>query len=286
MRIAHVGPVATSIPPPKSGSVETMTSLLTEGLVARGHDVTLFATGDSTTSAKLHATFPRGYWRGRQPSGRGSCARCSTSRRRSSGPRSSTSSTTRRCTTRCRWRSRGCRRRRSCRRCITRRARPKSRSGRRYPEAPFVAISQEQARAARRAQRRRHRAARASTPTASRSARRRTTTCCSSAASPRARACCRRSRWRAASACACCSRPPRTTTIATRRAARRRPQIVYVGEADHATKVRLLGGARALLYPVQAARAVRAGAGRGDGLRHAGRRARPRRRRRARRSRA
>ena len=37
------------IPPPKSGSVETMTSLLTEGLVARGHDVTLFATGDSTT---------------------------------------------------------------------------------------------------------------------------------------------------------------------------------------------------------------------------------------------
>jgi glycosyltransferase involved in cell wall biosynthesis len=62
LRIAHVGPVATSIPPPKSGSVETMTSLLTEGLVARGHDVTLFATGDSQTSAKLHAMYPRGYW--------------------------------------------------------------------------------------------------------------------------------------------------------------------------------------------------------------------------------
>ena len=61
MRIAHVAPVATSIPPPKSGSIELMTSLLTEGLVARGHDVTLFATGDSTTKATLHATFPRGY---------------------------------------------------------------------------------------------------------------------------------------------------------------------------------------------------------------------------------
>lgn len=62
LRIAHVGPVATTIPPPKSGSVETMTSLLTEGLVARGHDVTLFATGGSTTRARLHATFTRGYW--------------------------------------------------------------------------------------------------------------------------------------------------------------------------------------------------------------------------------
>jgi glycosyltransferase involved in cell wall biosynthesis len=39
-----------------------MTSLLNEGLVARGHDVTLFATGDSKTRATLHATFPRGYW--------------------------------------------------------------------------------------------------------------------------------------------------------------------------------------------------------------------------------
>jgi glycosyltransferase involved in cell wall biosynthesis len=62
LRIAHVGPVATSIPPRKSGSVETMTSLLTEGLVARGHDVTLFATGDSKTSARLHAIYAHGYW--------------------------------------------------------------------------------------------------------------------------------------------------------------------------------------------------------------------------------
>jgi glycosyltransferase involved in cell wall biosynthesis len=62
MRIAHIAPVATTIPPPKSGSVETMTSLLTEGLVARGEDVTLFATADSKTTAKLHAIYPHGYW--------------------------------------------------------------------------------------------------------------------------------------------------------------------------------------------------------------------------------
>src|SRR5207245_4393372 len=62
VRIAHIAPVATTIPPPKSGSVETMTSLLTEGLAARGHDVTLFATGDSKTRAKLVGIYPHGYW--------------------------------------------------------------------------------------------------------------------------------------------------------------------------------------------------------------------------------
>jgi glycosyltransferase involved in cell wall biosynthesis len=49
------------VPPSKSGSVETMTSLLTEGLVTRGHDVTLFAAGHSRTAAHLHASFPLGY---------------------------------------------------------------------------------------------------------------------------------------------------------------------------------------------------------------------------------
>ena len=66
MRVAHVAPVATTIPPPKSGSVETMTSLLTEGLVASGVDVTLFATADSKTNATLHGTYPRGYWHDEQ----------------------------------------------------------------------------------------------------------------------------------------------------------------------------------------------------------------------------
>ena len=62
LRIAHIAPVATTIPPPKSGSVETMTSLLTEGLVERGHKVTLFATADSQTTATLAAIYPHGYW--------------------------------------------------------------------------------------------------------------------------------------------------------------------------------------------------------------------------------
>ena len=62
LRVGHVGPLATRTPPPKSGSVEHVASLLTEGLVARGVDVTLFATGDSTTTAKLHAIVPHGYW--------------------------------------------------------------------------------------------------------------------------------------------------------------------------------------------------------------------------------
>jgi len=61
LRIAQVAPVATSVPPPRSGSIETMTALLTDGLVAQGHDVTLFATSESRTRAMLHATFGRGY---------------------------------------------------------------------------------------------------------------------------------------------------------------------------------------------------------------------------------
>ena len=61
LRIAQVAPVSTSVPPVRSGSIETMTSLLTEGLVRRGHDVTLFATGTSRTAAKLHAIYRQGY---------------------------------------------------------------------------------------------------------------------------------------------------------------------------------------------------------------------------------
>jgi len=61
LRLALVGPVAQSIPPLRSGSVETVTAMLADGLVARGHDVTLFATATSVTTAKLHARFPVGY---------------------------------------------------------------------------------------------------------------------------------------------------------------------------------------------------------------------------------
>lgn len=62
LRIAQIAPVATGLPPDGSGSVELVTWLLTEGLVKRGHDVTLFATGDTKTSAKLAAVYPHGYW--------------------------------------------------------------------------------------------------------------------------------------------------------------------------------------------------------------------------------
>ena len=61
LRIALVGPVATTVPAAKSGSVEQITQLLCDGLVARGHHVTLFGVAGSRTSASLHATFERGY---------------------------------------------------------------------------------------------------------------------------------------------------------------------------------------------------------------------------------
>ena len=56
-----LAPVAWRTPPRAYGPWELVTSLLTEGLVERGVDVTLFATGDSITSAVLDAVVPRGY---------------------------------------------------------------------------------------------------------------------------------------------------------------------------------------------------------------------------------
>lgn len=61
LRIAIVGPVATSIPAAKSGFVELITLLLCDGLQARGHQVTLFGVASSRTRASLHATFEHGY---------------------------------------------------------------------------------------------------------------------------------------------------------------------------------------------------------------------------------
>lgn len=61
LRVALVGPVAQSIPPRRSGSVETVTALLADGLVARGHSVTLFGIRSSESDAELHATFEHGY---------------------------------------------------------------------------------------------------------------------------------------------------------------------------------------------------------------------------------
>lgn len=53
MRIAIIAPIIESIPPQKYGGTERVVHILTEKLVQRGHNVTLFATGDSDTSARL-----------------------------------------------------------------------------------------------------------------------------------------------------------------------------------------------------------------------------------------
>ena len=60
MRIAMVAPLAEPVPPPLYGGTERVVSVLTEELVRRGHDVTLFASGDSQTTAKLHPCCERG----------------------------------------------------------------------------------------------------------------------------------------------------------------------------------------------------------------------------------
>ena len=59
MRIAQVAPLTEAIPPKLYGGTERVVSWLTEELVALGHDVTLFASGDSQTSARLEAIWPR-----------------------------------------------------------------------------------------------------------------------------------------------------------------------------------------------------------------------------------
>jgi len=61
LRVAMLAPVAWRTPPRHYGPWESVTSLLTEGLVARGVDVTLFATLDSCTSAVLAGVCPHGY---------------------------------------------------------------------------------------------------------------------------------------------------------------------------------------------------------------------------------
>jgi glycosyltransferase involved in cell wall biosynthesis len=59
MRIAQVAPLVESVPPPGYGGTERVVSYLTEELVREGHDVTLFASGDSVTAAELVACAAR-----------------------------------------------------------------------------------------------------------------------------------------------------------------------------------------------------------------------------------
>ena len=62
MRIAMVARLAQAIPPRLYGGTERAISVLTEELVRREHEVTLFASGDSDTTAELVACFPRAQW--------------------------------------------------------------------------------------------------------------------------------------------------------------------------------------------------------------------------------
>jgi len=59
MRILQVAPLAERVPPPAYGGTEAIVSLLADGLVRRGHDVVLRASGDSITLARLRSVYPR-----------------------------------------------------------------------------------------------------------------------------------------------------------------------------------------------------------------------------------
>jgi glycosyltransferase involved in cell wall biosynthesis len=59
MRIAQIAPLWERVPPPAYGGIELIVGLLTDELVKRGHDVTLFASGDSITRAKLASIHPQ-----------------------------------------------------------------------------------------------------------------------------------------------------------------------------------------------------------------------------------
>lgn len=60
MKIAQIAPIVERVPPKKYGGTERVVSALTEALVKRGHEVTLFASGDSITEARLASVYPRG----------------------------------------------------------------------------------------------------------------------------------------------------------------------------------------------------------------------------------
>src|SRR5258708_30970123 len=70
MKLAMLAPIAWRTPPKHYGPWESIASLLTEGLVSRGVDVTLFATLDSVTAAALDGVCPHGYAEDAQLDGR------------------------------------------------------------------------------------------------------------------------------------------------------------------------------------------------------------------------
>jgi len=65
LKIAQLAPPWLEVPPKKYGGTELIIHHLTEGLIKKGHEVTLFASGDSETKAKLVSVFPEAlYWKG------------------------------------------------------------------------------------------------------------------------------------------------------------------------------------------------------------------------------
>lgn len=67
LRIAQVAPIWENVPPLRYGGTERVVSYLTENLVQRGHQVTLFACGTSQTAAQLVSVYPRPLWRDNIP---------------------------------------------------------------------------------------------------------------------------------------------------------------------------------------------------------------------------
>ena len=63
MKIAEIAPLWERLPPEKYGGTERIVSSIVEHLVKRNHDVTLFASGDSQTSATLKSVYPRPLFR-------------------------------------------------------------------------------------------------------------------------------------------------------------------------------------------------------------------------------
>ncbi len=59
MKIAQIAPIIERVPPKKYGGTESVVYALTEELVKLGHEVTLYASGDSHTSATLKSVYPR-----------------------------------------------------------------------------------------------------------------------------------------------------------------------------------------------------------------------------------
>jgi len=59
MRIAQIAPLMEAVPPKLYGGTERIVAYLTDELVTMGHEVSLFASGDSVTTARLEAAYPQ-----------------------------------------------------------------------------------------------------------------------------------------------------------------------------------------------------------------------------------